>query len=775
MAAVQSSTIASLSNDCRNPFGKIAKAKAKSRAKFVDHIATPFFYRPMPPRPQQRMSKSSNNDALDPKSILEAASCQWLSVAQLMYLLDPKTCPMIIANTNPKRPPPSGTLILYNRAVTRRYKDDGYRWVKKRNSTKVREDHVKLRLDGFPRVSGTYVHSIDIPTLHRRAYHVIPERNDKKKDDEDADKFKDQKNSPKEKSTGADESKNTSSSGGDGDASKEAISEQKPKAPVQSLILVHYLDTRMATRVAASQAHINIMDISNIPHPPHFGDMQGMPGGVNPMMKFGSPGLPFMMTDGMNGIQNKSLINSAYQGNEQQLPLSSYQGRGPTQNIASLSSNFKTSEQKDGNGVNTPGDQLSSYLHSGDSSQNDNYFKYCEKNLESFKNGFNNLSDSGGLSSSNNINTALSCGSNSYLQNYGTGHNEKKSSSENTTASPVDGSLLNNGNNDDYLKYCQKNLESFNKMYKAMQEKAGKNFNAIQQLRGIASGDSNILDYNGNGNINTNNNSGGVMNQACLNNYLQNNNNGNTAAHHFSAQGSAAPEGQYDNICQPNTSSVGNMAQNLTPFQQQRLASVADSLSPQTLNMLINMIKDGKDDDVNAFLERNQYPPHLVDGNNNIWNSKSLPNNGHSNLMPGVSTSQQQNYMGGVYRQRQQQITPNLLGGNHQSLPFGEPDSKKQKQQHYDNSDGAQGFFPGYQAQFLDPNKTNNNRMRAEFQQDAVNHNPNAWSSLLQQHQPHLFPGGPNASSGHQNHPQENSRDFLHKARNGSYMREPGR
>lgn len=68
----------------------------------------------------------------------------------------------------------SGAVYLYDRSTTKNYKDDGHLWIKKRNSHKVREDHVKLRMDGVNRISGCYVHSSANEFMHRRAYHLIP-------------------------------------------------------------------------------------------------------------------------------------------------------------------------------------------------------------------------------------------------------------------------------------------------------------------------------------------------------------------------------------------------------------------------------------------------------------------------------------------------------------------------------------------------------------------------------------------------------------------------
>ncbi len=100
--------------------------------------------------------------------------------------------------------------MLYDRSATRNYKSDGHDWIKKRNSHKVREDHVKLRVGGKFRVSGCYVHSSSILSFHRRAYHLL-----------DPD-------------TGT----ALHPVGNSGNANKNRI---------PSLVLVHYLDTKIAS------------------------------------------------------------------------------------------------------------------------------------------------------------------------------------------------------------------------------------------------------------------------------------------------------------------------------------------------------------------------------------------------------------------------------------------------------------------------------------------------------------------------------------------------
>jgi len=96
-----------------------------------------------------------------------------LSVLQIIHFLDLKATPLSITYLSPKAQPPSGAVILYDRTVARKYKQDGYRWVKKRNSKNVREDHVKLRINGVERVAGAYVHCVDNRNFHRRTYHLL--------------------------------------------------------------------------------------------------------------------------------------------------------------------------------------------------------------------------------------------------------------------------------------------------------------------------------------------------------------------------------------------------------------------------------------------------------------------------------------------------------------------------------------------------------------------------------------------------------------------------
>mmetsp|Transcript_4849 Transcript_4849/g.9585 ORF Transcript_4849/g.9585 Transcript_4849/m.9585 type:complete len:1347 (-) Transcript_4849:48-4088(-) len=110
---------------------------------------------------------------VDLSDIHETAKERWLTISEIEALLNLSTTVLPIQTQRPTLPPPSGTLILYNRSATRDYKNDGHHWTKKRNSKKIREDHVKLRVEGVKRIAGCYVHHEMIPSFHRRGYHLL--------------------------------------------------------------------------------------------------------------------------------------------------------------------------------------------------------------------------------------------------------------------------------------------------------------------------------------------------------------------------------------------------------------------------------------------------------------------------------------------------------------------------------------------------------------------------------------------------------------------------
>ena len=161
------------------------------------------------------------------QSIFETAHARWLNVDEIVAVLTNAheslcrgtTQPILVPEeAPPSSPPTSGTVLLYDRIAVRNYKVDGHDWIRKRsNQTKIREDHVKLRHHGEYRVGGTYVHSADVDTLHRRVYRLIK------------------------------------------------TAEEKAEAGRQELVLVHYLDTDLAAVVPSSRPGAKKRGIKSAP------------------------------------------------------------------------------------------------------------------------------------------------------------------------------------------------------------------------------------------------------------------------------------------------------------------------------------------------------------------------------------------------------------------------------------------------------------------------------------------------------------------------------
>lgn len=202
---------------------------------------------------QSNLNGLNNNNSggaqknFDMKLLDDIAKARWLNASELCFLLDMKYAPLSITRHPPETSPPSGTLILYNRSFTRNYKEDHYSWIKKRNSTKVREDHVKLRLGGKYRVAGCYVHCVTIASMHRRAYHLLHTNED-------------------------------------GSAPTPPAGNGMLKSPT-SLVLVHYLDTQVASVFASTLDDFRNMSLMNF-IPDEFKVQSRKPGSGRKSKKF---------------------------------------------------------------------------------------------------------------------------------------------------------------------------------------------------------------------------------------------------------------------------------------------------------------------------------------------------------------------------------------------------------------------------------------------------------------------------------------------------------
>ncbi|EEY57653.1 calmodulin-binding transcription activator, putative [Phytophthora infestans T30-4] len=106
-------------------------------------------------------------------SLRQEATRRWLVKDELVFLLQHyKLVGVPILHSLQLRPP-SGTLLFYNTLKISDYKKDGWHWQKRKDkSGRVREDRAKLVINREVIILGTYVHSADTSTFHRRIYSV---------------------------------------------------------------------------------------------------------------------------------------------------------------------------------------------------------------------------------------------------------------------------------------------------------------------------------------------------------------------------------------------------------------------------------------------------------------------------------------------------------------------------------------------------------------------------------------------------------------------------
>ncbi|KAG1711164.1 hypothetical protein DVH05_013880 [Phytophthora capsici] len=106
-------------------------------------------------------------------SLRQEATRRWLVKDELVFLLQHyQSVDVPVAHALQLRPI-SGTLVFYNTQEVPDYKKDGWLWQKRKDkSGRVREDRAKLVINRQVIILGTYVHSAETSTFHRRIYSV---------------------------------------------------------------------------------------------------------------------------------------------------------------------------------------------------------------------------------------------------------------------------------------------------------------------------------------------------------------------------------------------------------------------------------------------------------------------------------------------------------------------------------------------------------------------------------------------------------------------------
>ena len=146
---------------------------------------------PDPPLNQSEASRNSIpnlsrfvNDplALQAYAALRLARKERLHTGRIMDLL--QFCEMAQANSLPPIRPHHGQCFYSESASLRYFNQDGYTYLKKQRSHSVREDHVKLRLNGDAVVMAIYSHIVDANEhkngFHRRSYCLLNSKSEKR-------------------------------------------------------------------------------------------------------------------------------------------------------------------------------------------------------------------------------------------------------------------------------------------------------------------------------------------------------------------------------------------------------------------------------------------------------------------------------------------------------------------------------------------------------------------------------------------------------------------
>lgn len=106
-------------------------------------------------------------------SSIEDAKTNWLRPQEVCDILINSLQPtVLISNATPNRPP-SGSLYLYNKLVTKRWRNDSVMWQRSRGGARLSEHHENLKVDSVEVLNACYCRAEHPPTFRRRAYWLL--------------------------------------------------------------------------------------------------------------------------------------------------------------------------------------------------------------------------------------------------------------------------------------------------------------------------------------------------------------------------------------------------------------------------------------------------------------------------------------------------------------------------------------------------------------------------------------------------------------------------
>ena len=102
------------------------------------------------------------HEGLNAREHYETARQRWLLPEEVLDLLSRRDALRLHVSGAPPELPPSGALFLFDRRSCKRFRRDGHNWLCRRSGGRVREDHVRLRVAGVPRLGAAHAHSADV-------------------------------------------------------------------------------------------------------------------------------------------------------------------------------------------------------------------------------------------------------------------------------------------------------------------------------------------------------------------------------------------------------------------------------------------------------------------------------------------------------------------------------------------------------------------------------------------------------------------------------------
>ncbi|XP_042379046.1 calmodulin-binding transcription activator 2-like isoform X2 [Zingiber officinale] len=109
----------------------------------------------------------------DIEQLLVEAQHRWLRPAEICELL--QNYKKFRIAPEPPNKPPSGSLFLFDRKVSRYFRKDGHNWRKKKDGKTVKEAHERLKVGSVDMLHCYYAHGEENEKFQRRSYWMLEE------------------------------------------------------------------------------------------------------------------------------------------------------------------------------------------------------------------------------------------------------------------------------------------------------------------------------------------------------------------------------------------------------------------------------------------------------------------------------------------------------------------------------------------------------------------------------------------------------------------------